>query len=83
MKKASIGGAQIRAARGLLDWNATTLAERSGVARMTVQRFEKHDGIPPSWSDKLLAVQIALEDGGVRFTGEPHLNPGVSLKRKS
>jgi transcriptional regulator with XRE-family HTH domain len=76
-----IGGAQIRAARALLDWTASDLAKKSGVARMTVQRFERHQGVPPSWPEKLSAVQAALELGGVRFTGRPDLDPGVSLKQ--
>ena len=76
-----IGGAQIRAARALLDWSASKLATNSGVVRMTIQRFEKHEGVPPCWPAKLAAVQSALERAGVTFTGSPDLNPGVSLKR--
>ncbi len=49
-----IGGAQIRAARALLDWSAGELAERSGVARMTVQRFERCEGVPPGWKSPYL-----------------------------
>jgi transcriptional regulator with XRE-family HTH domain len=77
-----IGGAQIRAARALLDWTASDLAKKSGVSRMTVQRFERHQGVPPAWPDKLSAVQAALELGGVKFTGHPSLNQGVSLKHE-
>ena len=33
--------AQCRAARGLLDWTQTTLADAAGVAVMTVTNFEK------------------------------------------
>ncbi len=76
-----IGGAQIRAARALLDWSATKLAMESGLARMTIQRFEKHQGVPPCWPVKLAAVQSALELAGVTFTGTPDANPGVSLKK--
>jgi transcriptional regulator with XRE-family HTH domain len=35
-----ITGRQIRAARSLLDWDATTLAEKAGLTRETVSRIE-------------------------------------------
>ncbi len=78
-----IGGAQIRAARALLDWSAGELAERSGVARMTVQRFERCEGLPPGWKSTMLAVKQTLEKAGIEFIGTPEKRPGVRLSVKN
>jgi transcriptional regulator with XRE-family HTH domain len=78
-----IGGRQIRAARGLLGWSATTLADRSGVTRFTIQRLEQHDGVPPSRSQTLEDIQRAFEAAGVEFTGTPDDGPGVRLVRRT
>ncbi len=43
-------GSQIRAARGLLGWSASELAERSDVTLRTIQRFETAEGVPPNRS---------------------------------
>jgi transcriptional regulator with XRE-family HTH domain len=74
-----VSGAQIRAARALLDWTATRLAEESGVSRMTVQRFEKSDGIPRGRLECRQAIQVALEKAGITFSGSPVKMPGVRL----
>ena len=74
-----IGGAQIRAARGLISWSAEVLAERVGVTRQTIQRLEQHDGVPPSRSQTLEEIQRAFEAAGVEFTGTPDEKPGVRL----
>lgn len=76
-----IGGTQIRAGRALLGWSAADLSVRSGVTRFTIQRLEKCDGVPPSRSQTLEAVQNALEAGGVEFIGAPDDGPGVRLRR--
>lgn len=74
-----VGGAQIRAARALLNWSAEVLADRVGVTRQTIQRLEQHDGLPPSRSQTLDDVQRAFEAAGVEFTGTPDDRPGVRL----
>ena len=76
-----IGGAQIRAARALLNWTATQLAQESGVCRMTVQRFERCDGKPPYSGSTLVQVQEALERSGVEFIGKADNQPGVRMRR--
>ena len=35
-----ITGRQIRAARGLVDWSAATLADKAGLTRETVSKIE-------------------------------------------
>lgn len=78
-----ITGMQIRAARFALRISAQKLAELAGVSLPTVQRFEQHDGIPPSRSSTLLDVQKALEGAGIEFIGSPEDGPGIRLRRSS
>jgi transcriptional regulator with XRE-family HTH domain len=56
---------QCRAARALLKWSQTQLAESSGVALSTVADFEIDKREPRS--DNLTAMSGALEDAGVEF----------------
>ena len=60
-----ITGAQIRAARGFLGWSARELADASGIALQTVQRLEKHSGVPSTRAQTLADVISALEKAGV------------------
>jgi transcriptional regulator with XRE-family HTH domain len=76
-----ICGAQIRAARALVNWSAAELAKRSGVTRFTIQRLEQHDAVPPSRSQTLEEIQRAFESAGVEFIGSPDDAPGVRLVR--
>jgi transcriptional regulator with XRE-family HTH domain len=76
-------GSQIRAARGLLGWSASELAEHSEVTLRTIQRFETADGIPPNRSGTLDKVRVALEAQGIEFLGDPETSPGVRLRRKA
>jgi len=75
-----ITGAQVRAAKALLDWSGSTLAERAGVAISTIRRVEGCDGLLQTASVKVLqALKTALEEGGVEFLGTPEDRPGVRL----
>jgi transcriptional regulator with XRE-family HTH domain len=71
-----VTGAQIRAARALIGWSATTLAQRSGVSQPTVQRAESVDGIPRMQAPNLAAIQRALEEAGVVFLEDCELRGG-------
>jgi transcriptional regulator with XRE-family HTH domain len=64
-----ISGRQIRAARAVLGWSATQLAERAGLGLNTVLRAEAVDGVPKMRTASLLALIQALESGGVIFFG--------------
>ena len=76
-----ITGAQVRAAKALLDWSGSVLAEKAGVAISTIRRVEACDGLLVSASVKVLqSLKGALEDGGVEFVGTPEDKPGVRLK---
>lgn len=72
-----ITSAQIRAARGLLDWSRRELAEKSGVGFSSLLRLESFDGIPSSNVKTLEALKKAFEEAGVEFTGTPESGAGV------
>jgi transcriptional regulator with XRE-family HTH domain len=58
--------AQCRAARALLDWTQTVLAQRAGVARKTVADFEL--GRRTLHRRTIIDITTALEAAGVEFT---------------
>ena len=71
--------AQCRAARGLLDWTQTTLADAAGVAVTTVTSFER------SWKvltpETIQAIQRALESAGIEFIDENGSGVGVKFRK--
>lgn len=71
--------AQVRAARGLLNWTVRDLAERAGVHRNTVTNLEteRYAGS----EEARIAIQAALENGGVEFVPENGGGPGVRAKK--
>ncbi len=72
---------QIRAARGLLDWSQTKLAEAAGLSLPTVKRFETGKGARVS--DKAVGrMVVALEGAGVAFVDPNGLGAGVRLRAK-
>ena len=73
---------QIKAARALLGWSATELAERCGIGSATVKRYELQEGYPKATVQNLAAIQAVFEDSGVEFMGDPLVNPGVMLHLK-
>jgi transcriptional regulator with XRE-family HTH domain len=77
----SIGIEQLRAARALLGWSQTQLAERSGLSLPTVKRVEAEHG-PRVSKDARFALQKSLELGGVEFIDENGGGPGVRLRRR-
>ncbi len=75
-------GAQLRAARALLGWKMAELAARSGVGVRTIIRAEAVDGVPRMQTDRMDALQLALEQGGVTFLDANSAHgPGVRLRR--
>ena len=62
----ALTGAQIRGARGLLDWSLAQLASVSGVSVSTIKRME--DGSEGNTrASKSEAVRRALQTGGISF----------------
>ncbi len=72
--------AQCRAARGLIAWSQTQLAEKAALSLPTVQRFETQRG--PVSGDAIAAMQTALERGGVLFLESNGHGPGVRLRER-
>jgi transcriptional regulator with XRE-family HTH domain len=67
-----VTSAQIRAARGLLDWTVRDLAERAGVPRNTLSNIETGAyagapetlaAIPESWNGRALSSPMAMRRG--------------------
>jgi transcriptional regulator with XRE-family HTH domain len=76
-----VTSAQIRAARGLLNWTVRDLAERAGVHRNTVTRVETEATAP---GHSLAAIRSAFEAAGVVFLADGQSidgGPGVRLTR--
>ena len=69
-------GAQCRAARALLGWTLTDLAERASVNRTSIQTFENGRRNPQRSTLKL--IREALERAGIRFL-ENGEGPGIRL----
>ncbi len=69
-----ISPAQCRAARGLLDWTQSQLAQKVGVALRTIQDFENSRRTP--LAIVRASIKQALEQGGVEFLD----NDGLRLK---
>jgi len=73
---------QLRAARGLLGWSQSELAERAGLSLPTVKRVEGDAG--PRVSEVARAtLRRALESAGVEFIDENGGGPGVRLRKRT
>ena len=58
---------QIRAARALLDWSQSQLAEQSHISLPTIKRMEGRAGPGKSSAENVEKIRSALENGGVIF----------------
>lgn len=79
MEISMVTSAQIRAARGLLNWTVRDLAANSGVHRNTVTRIE-NDATEGGHS--IAVIQQTLESAGVIFVPANGDGPGVRLKKQ-
>ncbi len=77
-----INVSQIKAGRAMLGWSATVLAERAGVSPATVKKYELQKGIPAANTKILMLIKNTFENEGIEFTGDPLVNPGVTLNLK-
>ena len=75
-----VEAAQVRAARALIDWSQTKLADAAGVPVSLVERLETEadDHAPDEAIDKLRA---ALEAAGVVFIPKNGGGAGVRLRK--
>ena len=72
--------AQIRAARALLGWSQTDLADRAELSLPTVKRVEINSDLRVSYEARL-RLRTALEAAGVEFIDENGGGPGVRLRK--
>ena len=73
---------QLRAARGLLGWSQSQLAEAAGLSLPTIKRMEGPKGPGHSSAANVAAVTRALEAAGVAFIQENGGGAGVRLARR-
>lgn len=75
---------QIRAARGLLDWSQSQLAESTKLSVQTIKRMEGARGPEGSTAANVEAVRRVLEGAGIVFLdarSKMDGGPGVRLKK--
>ena len=74
-----IEAAQVRAARALIGWSQTKLADAAGVSLSTVERFETEapDSVP---AQAVARMGAALESAGVAFIDKNGGGAGVRLR---
>src|SRR3989339_798195 len=70
----SITTAQIRGARGILNWSQSDLAERTGISATSIGSIEKGQSQPRE--STLQSIQQAFENTGIEFLE----NEGVRKK---
>lgn len=80
MDDAGLTSEHVRAARALLRWEQSTLADRSGVSLPTIKRLETQPGALGAYAETVAAIRKAFEREGIEFQngGEP----GVRLRKK-
>lgn len=75
---------QIKAARALLGWSQSDLAEASSVSEPTVKRLEAQDGDLGGRAGTAEAITTALEGAGIAFLSpdDGGGGPGVRIMSK-
>jgi hypothetical protein len=70
-------GAQIRGARGILNWSVRDLADRAEISPAVIRRLEERDDAPAEPEPANAQLRTALEQGGVEFLFPPVGKPGI------
>ncbi len=75
-----VTSAQVRMARGALNWTVRDLAEATGLHRNTVTNLEvgRYSGDPQT----LAIIEQVLARAGVEFIDENGGGPGVRLRKR-
>ena len=76
-------GEQIRAARALLGWKVSDLAEAASVSIPTVQRMDSSRGAVSGRHSTVLALRDALEAQGIQFLEPGATSDGVGVALKA
>jgi predicted transcriptional regulator len=74
---------QLKAARALLAWSQSDLAQASGISEPTIARLESTDGPIGGRADTAKALVSAMEKAGVEFIAENGGGAGVRLAKRS
>jgi PAS domain S-box-containing protein len=72
-----LSGAQVRAARAIVNWSVKQLSEASGVPVSAIRRMEEFDGAVRAFSGASNKIRSALEHAGVDFIVPPVGKPAV------
>lgn len=72
--------AQLRAARGLLNWSVTELCARSGLAMNTVRKAENPTQYASVYRPNAELLRSILEEAGVAFIDAGDMGAGVRLR---
>ena len=73
--------AQIRAARALIDWTQTDLAQASGVSQVAIKNFER--GVTDPRVSTITNIEAAFDQAGVIFLGAGEtLDGGIGVRLK-
>ncbi len=78
-EKHQIIASQSRAARALIEWSQSTLAENANLSESTIRDFEKGRRVPSP--NNLSAIRRALEAAGVDFIEENGGGVGVRMRK--
>jgi transcriptional regulator with XRE-family HTH domain len=73
-------GAQIRAARGLLNISVAELASQTGLAINTIRKAEATNDVAAITPANTNLIRKTLEEAGVHFIDADALGPGVRLR---
>jgi transcriptional regulator with XRE-family HTH domain len=77
-----ITGAQIRAGRKLLGWDAASLSKKARIAPSTLLRAEASEGEAPITIVHENAIRTALTAAGVEFVPENDGETSVRLRKQ-
>ncbi len=75
---------QLRAARAILRWEQSMVAEKAGVSVETIKRLERDDGpLGGTRAGTLHAIESVFRAAGIEFIPENGGGAGVRLKSRS
>jgi transcriptional regulator with XRE-family HTH domain len=80
VRDVDVTGAQLRAARGLLNMSVSDLAERTGLALNTVRKAESTNAAAPVTAANAKLLTSTLEAAGVMFIPAGTHGAGVQLR---
>jgi transcriptional regulator with XRE-family HTH domain len=84
MSTLKISGRQLKAARALLGWSQSDLADKAGASRPTVERIESQDDGPVEFERHARADQVvaALVAAGIEFIGDVGVKLDARRRRR-